>query len=296
MQAETSDDRYESSGAGWKAFAGIMILLVGVFNVVDGLRAVTSSNQVEDNLGGVELPLTNDVKIWGWVVLITGVVMILAGFLIFSGNMFGRIVGVLVAGANAIVQLSYLDHNPFWSFTIILVDVLVIYGLVADGGRLADGRPVNDFSTEVTNMPSDTAHPPATTVTDRPTVGRRFAAILSILLVAAVAIASVVLVLDWVGPLIVVLALFAVIALAVWYALTRAGGTRTVAVAFAIAAVVGVVALVISESAVWSLVVRIALLVLAAALARYALARDVAHAQDAARRPARPSPPPRTAC
>ena len=119
-----------------------MIIIVGVFNVIDGLRALTSSNQVEDALGGAELPLTNDVKTWGWVVLIIGGVMILAGFLIFSGNMFGRIVGVVIAGANMIVQISYLDHNPFWSFTIIIVDVLIIYGLVAHGGR------VDEWSTE----------------------------------------------------------------------------------------------------------------------------------------------------
>jgi hypothetical protein len=142
MQAEPVYDTYESSGAGWKTFAGIMVILVGVFNVIDGLRAVTSSNQVENNLGNVELPLTNDIKTWGWAVLIIGAVMILAGFLIFSGNMFGRIVGVLVAGANAIVQISYLDHNPFWSFTIIIIDVLIIYGLVAHGGR------INEWSTE----------------------------------------------------------------------------------------------------------------------------------------------------
>ena len=128
----------DDNGMGWKAFAGIMVILVGVFNVIDGLRAVTSANQVENNFpnGRVELPLTNDIKTWGWVVLIIGAVMILAGFLIFSGNLFGRIVGVTMASLNAIVQLSYLDHNPFWSFTIILVDVLIIYGLVAHGGRL----------------------------------------------------------------------------------------------------------------------------------------------------------------
>ena len=97
MQAESNYDTYESTGAGWKMFAGIMVIIVGVFNVIDGLRALTSSNQVENALGNVELPLTNDVKTWGWVVLIIGVVMILSGFLIFSGNMFGRIVGVLVA-------------------------------------------------------------------------------------------------------------------------------------------------------------------------------------------------------
>ena len=43
---------------------------------------------------------------------------------------------MLVASGNAIVQLAYIDHNPFWSFTIIIVDVLIIYGLVAHGGRL----------------------------------------------------------------------------------------------------------------------------------------------------------------
>ena len=62
--------------------------------------------------------------------------MILAGFLIFSGNMFGRVVGILVASLNLLVQLAYLNHNTFWSFTMILIDILVIYGLAAHGGRL----------------------------------------------------------------------------------------------------------------------------------------------------------------
>ena len=138
MQADTDYDTYESSGAGWKTFAGIMIIIVGTFNVIDGLRAhhELEPGREQPRERQVELPLTNDVKTWGWVVLIIGAVMILSGFLIFSGNMFGRIVGVIVAAGNAIVQLSYIDHNPFWSFTIIIVDVLIIYGLVAHGGRI----------------------------------------------------------------------------------------------------------------------------------------------------------------
>src|SRR4029077_9320232 len=128
----------DNDGYGWKMFAGIMVILVGVFNVIDGLRAITSANQIVSHFpnGQVQLPLTNDVKKWGWLILIIGAVMILAGFLIFSGNMFGRIVGVTLAALNAIVQLSYLDHNTFWSFTMILVDILVIYALVAHGGRI----------------------------------------------------------------------------------------------------------------------------------------------------------------
>jgi hypothetical protein len=50
--------------------------------------------------------------------------------------MFGRVVGVVVAGLNAILQLAYMDHNTFWSVTMIFIDVLIIYALVAHGGRL----------------------------------------------------------------------------------------------------------------------------------------------------------------
>jgi hypothetical protein len=138
MQSDVGYDTYESRGTGWKTFAGIMILIAGIFNVIDGLSGVTNVSQLKNYFpnGNAELPLTNDLKTWSWVVLIIGVIMVLAGFLIFSGNMFGRIVGVFAASVNAIIQLSYIDHNPFWSFTIIVVDVLIIYGLVAHGGRL----------------------------------------------------------------------------------------------------------------------------------------------------------------
>ena len=125
----------ESDGFGWKVFAGIMILIVGVLNVFDGLVGLTQKSYVEQFTNG-QLPVTNNIKTWSWVVLIIGVVMILAGLLIFSGNMFGRVVGILVASLNLLVQLAYLNHNTFWSFTMILIDILVIYGLAARGGRL----------------------------------------------------------------------------------------------------------------------------------------------------------------
>jgi hypothetical protein len=125
----------ESDGFGWKVFAGIMILIVGVLNVFDGLVGLTQESYVERFTNG-QLPVTNNIKTWSWVVLIIGVIMVLAGVLIFSGNMFGRVVGILVAGLNLLVQLAYLNHNTFWSFTMILIDILVIYGLAAHGGRL----------------------------------------------------------------------------------------------------------------------------------------------------------------
>jgi len=125
----------ESTESGWKIFAGLMILIGGTFNFIDGLVGLTQTAQVEARTGGL-LPLTNNIKTWSWVVLIIGAVMILAGVLIFAGNMFGRIIGVLAASVNAIVQLGYLQHNTFWSFTMIIVDFLVIWAIVVHGGRL----------------------------------------------------------------------------------------------------------------------------------------------------------------
>ena len=54
--------------------------------------------------------------------------------------MFGRVIGVLAASVNAIIQLAYLPHYPLWSFTMILVDILVIWGIVVHGGRLIEGE------------------------------------------------------------------------------------------------------------------------------------------------------------
>jgi hypothetical protein len=137
----------ENDGFGWRMFAGIMVLMVGAFNVVDGLVGITQTNYIGRYTSG-QLPITNDVETWSWVILIIGSVRILAGLGIFVGNMFGRIVGVIAAGVNALAQLAYVNHNTFWSFTVVLVDILIIYGLVVHGGRL-DGWAVVEEETVV---------------------------------------------------------------------------------------------------------------------------------------------------
>ena len=124
------DDRV----SGWKLFAGIMLMIVGVLNVFDGLVAITQANYIRRNTGGV-LPLTNNVKNWGWVELIVGVIVVLAAFGVLSGATWARIVGIIVASLNLMFQFAYIGHNEFWGFTMIVIDILVIYGLAAHGGR-----------------------------------------------------------------------------------------------------------------------------------------------------------------
>ena len=118
----------------WWTFAGIMVIVSGFLNLFDGLVAITQTRYIERRIGG-ELPITNDVKTWGWVALIIGVIMLLAGFGILSGANWARAIGIVVASVNLIIQFAYLDHNPFWSFTMIVIDILIIYGLA---GHRAD--------------------------------------------------------------------------------------------------------------------------------------------------------------
>jgi hypothetical protein len=131
----------ESQGYGWKMFAGIMLMIVGFMNVFDGLVAITQSNYISRNTGGL-LPLTNNVKNWGWVELILGVIVVLAAFGVLSGATWARVVGILVASINLMFQFAYLGHYPFWSFTLIIIDILVIYGLAAHGGKVDEYEQV----------------------------------------------------------------------------------------------------------------------------------------------------------
>lgn len=114
--------------SGWATFAGFMILVVGVLNVFDGLVAITQSNYIERNTGG-QLPITNNVKNWGWGALILGVILILVGLGIFSGATWARVVGIMIVGLNLLFQFAYLGHYPLWSLTMIAIDIVIISAL-----------------------------------------------------------------------------------------------------------------------------------------------------------------------
>jgi hypothetical protein len=121
-------------GSGWRAFSGIMLLVVGFFNFIDALVALTNSTYYQHvaNSNGISLPATNNIHAWGWVELVFSILLVIAGASVLSmGRAYiSRTFGVIVAGVNMLFQLAYLAHFPFWSFTMIIVDILIIYGLV----------------------------------------------------------------------------------------------------------------------------------------------------------------------
>jgi hypothetical protein len=118
-------------GSGWLMFAGLMLGLAGTFNIINGIVAVSKSDFFTPNA----VYVFSDLKTWGWIMMILGVLQIIAAFAIFSGSEWARWFGIACASLNAIGQLLYLPAYPFWSLAMFAVDILIIYGLSAYGGR-----------------------------------------------------------------------------------------------------------------------------------------------------------------
>lgn len=128
-QYQYSDDA--GTGAGWVAFAGAMVMVAGVLNVIYGIAGIGNAHWLEANTNYV----FSNLKTWGWIVLIVGVVQLIAAFSIWAGNEFGRWIGVISAGLNSIVMLMFIPAYPFGALAVFAIDILVIYGLVVYGGR-----------------------------------------------------------------------------------------------------------------------------------------------------------------
>ena len=124
----------DSPGTGWKSFAGIILIVVGFFNALDGLIAIINSNRLQGAANGnANLPVTTNLQAWGWLVLIIGAVLIWAGFGVFSGATWARAVGIFACSFNLVVMFAYTAHYPLWSLMVVAIDILVIYGLVVHG-------------------------------------------------------------------------------------------------------------------------------------------------------------------
>lgn len=120
--------RDASRAQGWAAFAAIMVLIVGVFNVIYGLAGIIDDDYFEAG----EL-LFGDQSLWGWIHLVLGVLQVITAALIFAGNELGAVLGIMFAGFSAIAALLAIGAYPVWSVIILVVDGLIIYALTVYG-------------------------------------------------------------------------------------------------------------------------------------------------------------------
>jgi hypothetical protein len=135
-EAGVSPATYEEStvGGGWVFFAAIMMVIGGILGAIQGLSAIIKS-------GFYAVPpnyfISFNAKGWGWTHLILGAVVCLAGFALFRGAMWARILGIILAGLSLIANFTFIPVYPFWAMLIIAIDVLVIWALAAHGRALA---------------------------------------------------------------------------------------------------------------------------------------------------------------
>ncbi len=111
-------------GEGWVVFAGVVLMLAGAFNVIDGLVALTKDEYFRDEL------LFADVGTWGAVVLGIGLVQIVAGAGVLARATWAILLGILFVFANSLVQLAWFAHFPLWSGAILVLNLFLLYALL----------------------------------------------------------------------------------------------------------------------------------------------------------------------
>jgi hypothetical protein len=118
---------------GWALFAGTMLGITSILNVVYGIGAINNANFYVDDARYV----ISGLNAWGWILLVGGIIQFCAAVSIFGGTSWGRWFGVASASLNSIGQLLFIPSAPFLSLAIFAVDIAIIYGLVACWDRPA---------------------------------------------------------------------------------------------------------------------------------------------------------------
>ena len=129
------DDDPSGWAIGWTAFAGIMMVMGGVWWIISGIVAIANEDFY---VVGEEYIFQFSTTTWGWIHLLLGIVILLAGFYLFSGAVWARTVGVIIAVLWAIVAFAWLPWYPFWAILFIAAAISVIWALTVHGRDVAD--------------------------------------------------------------------------------------------------------------------------------------------------------------
>lgn len=133
-------EHHASGWAGWIGFGGVIMILSGILQTIAGLVGIFSNTFYTISNNSSQLLVVHSTHAWGWVNLIVGLVVLLAGFSLLGGSTWARVVAVLFAMGSVIVNMVNMPLYPLWSILTITLGVIVIYAVIAHGGELADER------------------------------------------------------------------------------------------------------------------------------------------------------------
>ncbi len=120
---------------GWTLFAGTMMVMLGIWWFFAGLVAI-----INDDFYVVtqEWVFKFSTTTWGWIHLVVGVIVLISGFGLFTGNVWARAVGVIIAVLAALVAFAWLPWYPVWAIIFIAVSAAVIWALTAHGRDITE--------------------------------------------------------------------------------------------------------------------------------------------------------------
>ena len=128
------DTTREPAVSGWAiggiTFAGTMLILIGMFQAIDGLVAIFNDDFF---LATQNYTFNLDTTAWGWIHLLLGIVMVLAGWSIFAGKTWAAVVALTLAMLSAVANFFFIPYYPFWSIIMIALDCWVIWALTRPG-------------------------------------------------------------------------------------------------------------------------------------------------------------------
>ena len=123
----------EDGFSGWAVFSGALLLLVGLFQVITGIVALAGAGYY--TVPARNLVIDAGYSTWGWVHLILGLLLLIAGGGVMLGSTVARGIGVGLAALSGVVNLAFLNAAPFAATLIIALDVFLIYAITVHGGE-----------------------------------------------------------------------------------------------------------------------------------------------------------------
>jgi len=129
-------DDEATAWAGWVVFGGVMLIMMGAFQFIQGLVALFDDGFYAVSSTGLLVEVNYNT--WGWIHLAIGVIGVLVGIGLLAGNMAARMAGVVIAFLSALVNLAFISAYPVWSVILIALDVIVIYAITVHGRELKE--------------------------------------------------------------------------------------------------------------------------------------------------------------
>lgn len=129
------NDKQVTGWAGWVFFAGFMMIIMGFLQALEGLTALLNNKWL---IVGQERLLLLNFTAWGWLHLLLGIIVLVAGFYVMHGAIWARTVGVILAAIGLVLNLAYVNTYPIWSIAVMVIDILIIYALIVHGSELRE--------------------------------------------------------------------------------------------------------------------------------------------------------------